>query len=158
MTDTVSLPMGRGGHRNRGTAVSQKNGKPGVANAKRGPKPAPRPAGTMPTSVGVPATEIAAPGHVAEPVADDTTSVQATEPSDSQAPRPEGWSAAPARWLGEGLTAARQVESRLPGPLPVALGAGALAVVGVLVWPVVLGGAGLYGAYRLIRSVGASPS
>jgi hypothetical protein len=138
--------------------VSQKNGKPGVANAKRGPKPAPRPAGTMATSVGVPATEIAAPGHVAEPVADDTTSVQATEPSDSQAPRPEGWSAAPARWLGEGLTAARQVESRLPGPLPVALGAGALAVVGVLEWSVVLGGAGLYGAYRLIRSVGASPS
>lgn len=63
----------------------------------------------------------------------------------------DGSRSSPRRWGQDVGLVLKSVESSLPGSVPVAFGAGALALIGVLDWPVALGGTGLYTAYHWLR-------
>lgn len=80
----------------------------------------------------------------------EVTTASAGKSEKTKAEGQSGWD--PACWARDGGSALSHIESSLPGSVPVAFGAGALAVVGVLEWPVAVGGACLYGAYRWFRS------
>lgn len=136
--------------------MSPKNGKSGGAAKKRTPKPATTPTDTTSLTADGLTTEVLSDELVGEHAAADALA-SATDPrSERPGDTRTGWDATPRRWLSDGAAAARQVEAHLPDTVPVALGAGVLALVGVVEWPVALGGAGLYGMYRLLRPTGGA--
>jgi hypothetical protein len=140
-----------------------------VAPKPVAPKPAapksvaPKPAAREPVAPKPAAREPAAPKPAAqEPVAPKPAAPTAAaqeppvlEPTSRSGGREAGSAeheGRTARSFGQDIELVlKRVESSLPGSVPVAIGVGALALVGVLDWPIAVGGAGLYTAYQWLR-------